>query len=78
MSCTDDMAHAVHAAGQGTLPQGFRAGLTQDAVAARRGTNKSAVSRLEGFAKHTPSFATWRKYAEAVDCYLQVLLVPQK
>ncbi len=55
-----------------------RAGLTQDAVAERMGTTKSAVSRLEGSGKHAPSLATLRKYARAVGCELQVKLVPQK
>jgi DNA-binding XRE family transcriptional regulator len=55
-----------------------RAGLTQDAVAERMGTTKSAVSRLEGAGKHAPSLATLRKYAQAVGCELQVRLVPQK
>jgi DNA-binding XRE family transcriptional regulator len=55
-----------------------RAGLTQDAVAERMGTSKSAVSRLESAGKHTPSLTTLRRYAEAVGCNLQVKLVPQK
>ena len=55
-----------------------RAGLTQDAVAAKMGTTKSAVSRLESAGKHAPSITTLRRYAEAVGCELQVNLVPQK
>ena len=55
-----------------------RAKLTQEAVAARMGTTKSAVSRLEGVGKHTPSLATLKRYAEAVGCDLSVKLVPQK
>ena len=55
-----------------------RAGLTQDAVAERMGTSKSAVSRLEGAGKHAPSLATLRRYAQAVGCELQVKLVPQR
>lgn len=55
-----------------------RAGLTQDAVAQRMGTTKSAVSRLEGAGKHAPSLATLKRYAQAVGCELQVRLVPQK
>ena len=55
-----------------------RAGLTQDVVAERMGTTKSAVSRLEGSRKHAPSLATLRKYAQAVGCDLQVRLVPHK
>jgi DNA-binding XRE family transcriptional regulator len=55
-----------------------RAGLTQDTVAERMGTTKSAVSRLEGSGKHAPSLGTLRRYAQAVGCELQVKLVPQK
>jgi ribosome-binding protein aMBF1 (putative translation factor) len=43
-------------------------GLTQEDLAARMGTTKSAVSRLESSfrgAKHSPSFATLQKYAHA-------------
>lgn len=54
-----------------------RAGLTQDAVAERMGTTKSAISRLESSGKHAPSLATLRRYAQAVGCELQVKLVPQ-
>ncbi|MCK6553771.1 helix-turn-helix domain-containing protein [Candidatus Binatia bacterium] len=55
-----------------------RAGLTQDAVADRMGTTKSAISRLEAAGKHTPSLDTLRRYARAVGCELQVKLVPKK
>ena len=55
-----------------------RAGLTQDAVAERMGTTKSAISRLESAGKHAPSLATLKRYASAVGCELQVKLVPQK
>lgn len=55
-----------------------RAGLTQDAVAERMGTTKSAVSRLESAGKHAPSLATLKRYASAVGCDLQVKLVPHK
>ena len=55
-----------------------RSGLTQDAVAERMGTTKSAISRLEGSGKHAPSLTTLRKYAHAVGCELQIKLVPQK
>jgi len=55
-----------------------RAGLTQDAVAERMGTTKSAVSRLEGAGKHVPSLSTLRRYARAVGCELQVKLVRRK
>lgn len=55
-----------------------RAGLTQDVVAERMGTTKSAISRLESAGKHTPSLSTLRRYAQAVGCELQVRLVPAK
>ena len=55
-----------------------RAGLTQDAVAERMGTTKSAISRLESAGKHAPSLATLKRYAKAVGCDLQVKLVPHK
>lgn len=55
-----------------------RAGLTQDAVAERMGTTKSAISRLESASKHAPSLATLKRYASAVGCELEVRLVPQK
>jgi DNA-binding XRE family transcriptional regulator len=55
-----------------------RAGLTQDAVAERMGTTKSAISRLEAAGKHTPSLSTLQRYARAVGCELQIKLVPQK
>jgi DNA-binding XRE family transcriptional regulator len=54
------------------------AGLTQDAVAARMGTTKSAISRLEAAGRHSPSLATLKRYAAAVGCELQVKLVPIK
>lgn len=55
-----------------------RAGLTQDAVAARMGTTKSAISRLESASKHAPSLTTLKRYARAVGCELQVKLVRTK
>lgn len=54
-----------------------RAGLTQDAVAQRMGTTKSAISRLESSGKHTPSIGTLQRYAKAVGCELEVRLVPK-
>lgn len=55
-----------------------RAGLTQDVVAERMGTSKSAVSRLEAAGKHAPSLDTLDRYAKAVGCKLQVKFVPVK
>lgn len=57
----------------------YDAGLTQAEVAERMGTKTSAVARLEaggGRQKHSPSLATLRKYAAAVDCRVEVKLVP--
>lgn len=53
-------------------------GLTREAVAKKIGTTKSAVSRMESGGKHVPSLTTLRKYAEAVDCELEIKLVPKK
>lgn len=53
-----------------------RAGLTQEAVAGRMGTTKSAVSRLESAGKHAPSVASLKKYAAAVGCTLKIEFVP--
>lgn len=44
------------------------AGLTQEQLAERMGTTRSAISRLEASLrdeKHSPSFATLKKYAHA-------------
>lgn len=73
----DALALEYQVAGQ-MLEARARAGLTQDAVAQRMGTTKSAISRLESANRHTPSMATLKRYAVAVGCELQVRLVPQK
>lgn len=52
------------------------AGLTQEEVAASMGTTKSAVSRLEGAGKHSPSVSTLKRYARAVGCDVEIKLVP--
>ena len=54
------------------------AGLTQEELAQRMGTTKSAVSRLEASLReerHSPSFATLKKYANACGKRLVVQLV---
>ena len=54
------------------------AGLTQADVAARMGTTVSAISRLESSLrseKHSPSFSTLRKYAQACGKKLLVQMV---
>jgi DNA-binding XRE family transcriptional regulator len=53
-----------------------RAGLTQEQVAECMGTTKSAVSRLEGAGKHSPSVSTLKRYARAVGCEVEIRLVP--
>ncbi|EAT59266.1 helix-turn-helix domain-containing protein [Chlorobium ferrooxidans] len=55
-----------------------RSGLTQEAIASKIGTTKSAISRLESGGKHIPSITTLRKYAEALGCELEIKLVPKK
>lgn len=55
-----------------------KAGLTQAQVADRMGTKASAVARLESAlinGKHSPSVATLRKYAQAVNRRLEIRLV---
>ena len=54
------------------------AGLTQEELAVRMGTTKSAISRLESSLrndKHSPSFATLKRYAHACGKKLVVQLV---
>ncbi len=54
-----------------------RVGLSQEAVAERMGTTKSAISRLEAAGKHSPSLTTLKKYAHAVGCHLEIKFVPE-
>ena len=42
----------------------------------RRGTTKSAVSRLEAAGKHSPSVAPLKQYAKAVGCGIEIRLLP--
>lgn len=59
----------------------LKAGKTQNAVAKIMKTTTSAVGRLEtggGQYKHSPTLATLRKYAFAVNCYLEIKLVHTK
>ncbi len=54
------------------------AGLTQEQIATRMGTTKSAVSRLESSLrdpKHSPSFETIRRYAKACGKRVEIQLV---
>ncbi|WP_144241668.1 helix-turn-helix domain-containing protein [Janthinobacterium agaricidamnosum] len=55
-----------------------QAGLTQEQLAQKMGTTKSAVSRLEASLrseKYSPSFATLRKYAQACGKKLVLQLI---
>ena len=54
------------------------AGLSQAEIAERMGTKAPAVTRLESSlnsGKHSPSIATLKKYADALDCHLEIKLV---
>ena len=54
------------------------AGLTQESLAARMGTTKSAISRLESSfldERYSPSFATLKRYAKACGRRLVLQLV---
>jgi DNA-binding XRE family transcriptional regulator len=54
-----------------------RAGLTQEEVAMRMGTTRSAISRLEGSRKHLPALTTLRRYANVLGCDVEINLVPR-
>ena len=57
------------------------AGMTQTDVAASMGIAQATVARLEssaGSRKHAPSFATLRRYADAVGCELHLTLTPKR
>ena len=50
-------------------------GLTQNQIAEKIGTTQSVIARLEsGKSKHSPSIATLSRYAEALDCQLEIHL----
>ena len=55
-----------------------QAGLTQEEIAIRMGTSKSAVSRLESSLrdpKHSPTFETIRRYAKACGKRVEIQLL---
>lgn len=54
----------------------FRAGMTQEYVAWKLRTTKSAVSRLESGKLHRPLLTTLENYALVVGCEVVVDLVP--
>jgi len=54
------------------------AGLSQADIADRMGTKPPAITRLESSltsGRHSPSIATLKKYAKAVNCHLEIKLV---
>lgn len=56
------------------------AGLTQEQVAAKMGVSQPSLARVEaslGSHRHSPSLEILRKYAAAVNCKLEIKLVPQ-
>lgn len=56
----------------------LRAHLSQEEVAARMGTTKSVVSRLESAGyKHQPSLTTIQKFAAATGNRVEINLVPE-
>jgi hypothetical protein len=73
-----DALEEEYAALEGLLSARKTAGLTQKELADRMGTTKSAISRLESSLrneKHSPSFATLKKYANACGKKLVVQFV---
>ncbi len=73
-----DALEEEYAALNAVLRARKEAGLTQAQIATRMGTTVSAVSRLESSLvnqKHSPSFATLKKYAHACGKKLVVQLV---
>ena len=62
----------------GLLKARQKAELSQAEVAERMGTKAPAVTRLESSlssGKHSPSIATIKKYADALDCHLEIKIV---
>ncbi|MEA3267254.1 MAG: helix-turn-helix transcriptional regulator [Candidatus Fermentibacteria bacterium] len=54
------------------------AGLSQAEIAELMGTKAPAVTRLESSlssGKHSPSLSTLKKYADALNCHLEIKLV---
>lgn len=73
-----DSLEEEYAALEALLAARRNAGLTQEQLAERMGTTKSAISRLESSLRndrHSPSFATLKKYAHACGKRLQLRLV---
>ncbi len=57
-----------------------QAGMTQEQVAAKMGVSQPSLARVEaalGSHRHSPSLEMLRKYASAVNCKLEIRLIPQ-
>ncbi len=57
-----------------------QAGMTQEQVAAKMGVSQPSLARVEatlGSHRHSPSLEMLRKYAAAVNCKLEIRLIPQ-
>lgn len=57
-----------------------QAGMTQEQVAAKMGVSQPSLARVEaslGSHRHSPSLDMLRKYAAAVNCKLEIKLIPQ-
>lgn len=55
-----------------------KAGLSQAQIAERMGTKSPAITRLESSlssGKHSPSLTTIKKYAEALDCRIEIKII---
>ena len=58
-----------------------KAGLSQAEIAERMGTKAPAITRLESSlssGKHSPSIATIKRYANALDCHLEIKIVSNR
>lgn len=57
-----------------------QAGMTQEQVASKMGVSQPSLARVEaslGSRRHSPSLEMLRKYAAAVNCKLEIRLIPQ-
>jgi transcriptional regulator with XRE-family HTH domain len=55
-----------------------KAGLSQAEIAERMGTKAPAITRLESSlssGKHSPSISTIKRYADALNCHLEIKIV---
>lgn len=68
----------LHILGSEMRQARWSAGLTQAQVADMMDTTKSSVSRLERLGPSVPSLTTLCRYADAIDCRLQVRLVSRR